>query len=167
MPAPQVSWWNPSNDTAIPKWEIGVIDAGSKSPEFGVLIWNNRWDGVATQTDLSTMTNCTITTKDETGGDTGEIITNTWIEVRVDSMGEAAFTKIGGTVKKTIQAGGTTTNVDGSFAPNGKEIMGVKNDGTVGNSGANFCQVALRANVPATATAGNVNFLTRVAYQYI
>ncbi|NGQ95329.1 hypothetical protein G3578_09195 [Brevibacillus sp. SYP-B805] len=163
MPAPAVSWYKTDNVTALPKWEIGTIDAGSTSPALGVLIWNNRGG----TSDLSTMTNCTITTKDSAGGDTGELVTNTWIEVRVDSMGETGFTKIGGSVTKAIQAGGNTVNATGTYSPNTKEILGVANDGSIANSKGNFAQVTLQANVPATATAGNVNFLTRVAYQYV
>lgn len=163
MPTPQVSWFKTDNVTPLPKWDIGTIDAGSISPSLGVLIWNNR-GGTG---DLSTMTNCTITAKDSAGDDTGELVLNTWIEVRVDSMGETGFTKIGGTVTKTIQAGGNTTNAQGTFSPNAKEILGVINDGSTANAKGNFAQVTLQANVPATATAGNLNFLTRVAYQYV
>ncbi|WP_018884235.1 hypothetical protein [Paenibacillus massiliensis] len=163
MPAPAVSWYKSDNVTSLPRWDIGTIDAGSTSPALGVLIWNNR-GGTA---DLSTMTNCTITTKDSAGGDTGELVLNVWIEVRVDSMAESGFTKVGGTKTKIIQAGGNTTNTSGTYSPNNKEILGAMNDGSKTNSKGNFAEVTLQANVPPTATAGNVNFLTRVAYQYV
>lgn len=103
MPAPAVSWLKTDNVTTLSKWEIGTIDAGSSSPALGVLIWNNRGN---VNNDFSTMTNCTITTKDSSGGDNGELVLNTWIQVRVDSMGESSFTSIGGTATKVIQAGG-------------------------------------------------------------
>ena len=164
MPAPAVSWLKTDNVTTLSKWEIGTIDAGSSSPALGVLIWNNRGNA---NNDFSTMTNCTITTKDSSGGDSGELVLNTWIQVRVDSMGESSFTSIGGTATKVIQAGGNTVNSKGTFSPGNKEILGVINDGSVGNSKGNYTQVTLQASVPATATAGNVNFLTRVAYQYV
>ncbi|GBF32206.1 hypothetical protein DCCM_0397 [Desulfocucumis palustris] len=165
MPAPLVSWYSADNVAQLTKWEIGTIDAGSISPMLGVLIWNNR-GGTA---DVSTMTNCTITTKDSAGGDTGELVTNLWIEVKVDSMGETDFTggKIGGPTTHVIQAGGNTTFNDVTTSPNAKEILGVANDSSKTNAKGNYAQVSLRANVPATATAGNVNFLTRVAYQYV
>lgn len=162
MAAPQVQWFSQDNVTQLTKWEIGTIDAGSTSPTLTVLIWNNR-GGTA---DLSTMTNCSITTKDSAGGDTGELVTNKWIEARVDSISGDDFGAVGGTTTKVIQAGGNTVNVDGTFTPNAKEILGVKNDASAGNSKGNYSQVTLRAKVPATATAGNVNFLTRCAYQY-
>nr|WP_278429932.1 hypothetical protein [Brevibacillus laterosporus] len=163
MPAPAVSWYKTDNVTQLTKWEIGTIDAGSISPALGVLIWNNR-GGTA---DVSTMTDCTITTKDSAGGDTGDLVIGTWIEVRVDSMKESNFSKIGGPVTKAIQPGGNTTNPTGTYSPNNQEILGVQNDGSTVNSKGNFVEVTIRANVPPLATAGNVNFLTRVAYRYI
>jgi hypothetical protein len=163
MPAPQVSWRKQDNSAAVPSWNIGTIDAGTTSSDFGVLIWNN----FAGATDLSTMTNCTITTKDASGGNTGELVTNKWIEVMVVSAGETGRTPIGGNSTHPIQAGGNTTNADGTFSPNVGEILGVKNDGTKTNAKGNYAEVILRANVPGNATAGNVAFLTRVAYQYV
>ncbi|MGG3801265.1 hypothetical protein [Metabacillus fastidiosus] len=163
MAAPQVNWRKQDNSGVVASWAIGTIDAGSPSNDFGVLIWNN-FAGVS---DLSTMTNCTITTKDDKGGDTGELVTNKWIEVTVVSAGETGRTAIGGTSTHPIQAGGNTTNADGTKSPNSNEILGVKNDGNKNNAKGNYAEVILRANVPGNATAGNVAFLTRVAYQYV
>jgi hypothetical protein len=178
MAAPQVTWLKEDNVTPFPEWKIGTIDAGSTSPSVTVLVWNNRAslagvDAGGKEVDLSTMTNCSITTKDELGGDTGELVINKWIQSRIDSMGEGDFTEMGGLSTRVIQAGGNTTfTYTGSTtpvttSPNAKEILGVANDGSVANSAGNFCKVSLRAKVPGTATAGNVKFLTRVAYQYV
>ncbi|AKE16159.1 hypothetical protein COM24_23370 [Bacillus toyonensis] len=163
MPAPQVNWRKQDNSGAVPSWNIGTIDAGTPSSDFGVLIWNN----FAGTTDLSTMTNCTITTKDSAGGNTGELVTNKWVEVTVASAAETGRTPIGGNSTHPIQAGGNSTNTDGTFSPNANEILGVKNDGNKTNAKGNYAEVILRANVPGNATAGNVAFLTRVAYQYV
>lgn len=163
MAAPQVNWRKADNSGAVASWAIGTIDAGTSSQDFGVLIWNN-FGGT---TDLSTMTSCTITTKDGSGGNTGELVTNKWIEVTVVSAGETGRTAIGGTTTHAIQAGGNTTNAAGTSSPNANEILGVKNDGNINNAKGNYAQVTLRANVPGNATAGNVAFLTRVAYQYV
>lgn len=154
MPAPIVSWYNDLNTNQVTQWDIGTVDAGSISATFGVLIWNNRAGG----SDVSDMTNCTITTKDAAGGNTGELVTDTWIEVRVDSLGESDFTAIGGTVTKDIRA--KDPSVDA------KSIKGTANSGDLADQ-ANYAEVTLRANVPPTATAGLVNFLTRVSYQYV
>jgi hypothetical protein len=163
MPAPQVNWRKQDNSAGVPSWNIGTIDAGTPSADFGVLIWNNY----AGATDLSTMTNCTITTKDSAGGNTGELVTNKWIQATVVSAGETGRTNIGGNTTHPIQAGGNTSNADGTHSPNANEILGVKNNGNKVDAKGNFAEVVLRADVPGNATAGNVAFLTRVAYQYV
>jgi len=154
MAAPIVSWYDVSNTEQKTDWQIGIVDAGSVSPDTTFLIWNNRGGSEA----VSDMTNCTITTKDILGGNTGEIVLNKWIEVRVDSMDETDFTPIGGTTTKAIQAKGLSGGDAG-------KIKGSANDGSLGAE-QNYAKVTLHANVPATATAGNFTFLTRVAYQY-
>ena len=155
MPAPIVSWYSADNTSQVTQWDIGTVDAGSVSTEFGVLIWNNRGG----DSDVSDMTNTTITTKDNAGGNTGELVENTWIEAKVNSLAESNFNPMGGTVTRDLKA--EDSNVDTGT------IQGTSNDGTTANSAANFADVSLRANVPPTATAGLVNFLTRVSYQYV
>lgn len=153
MAAPVISWYKADNTAQVTSWDIGTVDAGSVSNDSIFLIWNNR--GGASL--VSDMTNCAITTKDNAGGNNGEIITNKWIEVKVDSMGESSFSPIGGTTTKTVQAAGAAAGV----------ISGAINDGSVANAALNFAKVTLHANVPSIATAGNVSFLTRIAYQYV
>jgi hypothetical protein len=155
MPAPIVSWFNAANDTQETSWDLGVVDAGSISADKQFLIWNNRGGG----TDVSDMTNCTVTTKDTAGGDTGELVTGTWIETQVDSMGEAGFTGIGGTTTKPIEAGGTNTTSN-------QTIAGAANSGDVAAED-NFVAVTFHANVDPAATAGTIEFLIRVSYQYV
>ncbi|AMM44858.1 hypothetical protein SP15_059 [Bacillus phage SP-15] len=154
MPAPIVSWYTADNTSQVTQWDIGTVDAGSISNTFTVLIWNNRGNATA----VSDMTNCSITTKDNAGGNTGELVTNTWIEVKVDSLGETGFSAIGGTVTHDIRA-------QKADAP-AKTIKGTANTGQLTDED-NFSKLTLRANVPPTATAGLVNFLTRVSYQYV
>jgi hypothetical protein len=158
MPAPIVSWYNTDNTTQILQWDIGTVDAGSVSePPFGVLIWNNR----LSEETVSDMTSTTITTKDGSGGNSGELVENFWIEAKVNSgpIPEGDFYGMGGTTTRVLRA--DDTNIDAGI------IKGTANDGTKENSRGNFCDVLLRANVPPTATAGLVNFLTRVSYQYV
>lgn len=154
MAAPLVSWQSADNTTQITSWAIGTVDAGSTSPDITFLIWNNRGGAEA----VSDMTSCTITTKDSAGGDTGELVVDTWIQVRVDTLSETTFTAIGGTAAKSIKAGGTA---------DAGTIEGAINDGTIAGAPNNFAQVTLHAVPLATATAGNVDFLLRVAYTYV
>ncbi|OCL28613.1 hypothetical protein U472_00200 [Orenia metallireducens] len=158
MPAPIVSWYDPNNN-AVSQWNIGTVDAGSVSADFTVDIWNNKGG----TNDVSTMQNCQITTKDSAGGNTGELVTDTWIKARCDSLQNGSadtFGAIGGTITKTIEAEGAT---------NPGEISGLANTGdpNAAADNANFARVTLHAEVPPTATAGNVVFLTRVSYQYV
>jgi len=153
MAAPILTWWNIDNTKQENRWDIGTVDAGTPSQDKTFLIWNNRGG----QTDVSDCTSCTITTKDDQGNDMGELVTNLWIKVRVDSMGESNFTAIGGPTVKTIKAGGT--------APAGT-IKGTANDGSI-SALENYAQITCHALPHALATAGNVNFLLRVSYSYV
>lgn len=156
MPSPVVSWFSSDNTTQQSSWQLGTVDAGSDSQSTSFLIWNNRGGATA----VSDMTNCTITTKDNAGGNTGELVTNTWIQVKVDTLSETSSTAIGGNVTKSIRAGGTVTTAG--------LIKGQINNGLLTGTGADcFAKVTAFARVPATATAGNVDFLVRVAYQYV
>lgn len=152
MPAPIVSWWNSTNTTQMTSWDTGVVDAGTVGPDTQFLIWNNRGGATA----VSDMTNCVITTKDISGGNTGDVVVERWVEVRVDKLGETTFTPIGGTVTHPIGNGVTA-----------QTISGAANDGTTANSNANYSSITLHWAVPSTATAGQRNWLTRVSYQYV
>lgn len=179
MTAPVVSWRTRDNSQQLLKWDLGVVDAGTTSPDFGFLIWNN-YNSV---NDVSNMEDCTITVKDEFGGDTGDLVTGQWIEVRVDNeTGDGNFHKIGydinlgQPVKHPIQTNGTTIynsvsstpNVPPHTSANGTVcILGVANDGTKENSAGNFVELTLRANVPSNASSGLIKFLTRVSYKYV
>jgi len=152
MPAPVVSWWNSANSAQVTQWNAGTVDAGSTSADTSLLVWNNRGGATA----VSDMTNTTITTKDTSGGDTGSVVTEKWVEVRVDELGESVFTPIGGITTHPIGNGITAQQIDGSV-----------NDGTLANSDANYCLLTVHWAVPVTATAGTYNWLLRVAYQYV
>lgn len=184
MTAPVVSWRTRDNSQQLLKWELGVVDAGTTSRDFGFLIWNNYRDGTGNgETDVANMEDCTITVKDEFGGDTGDLVTGQWIEVRVDnSTGDGNFHKIGFDVVSglpvthPIQTNGSTVyngvistpNVPPHTSANGTvSILGVANDGTKENSAGNYVEITLRANVPSNASSGLIKFLTRVSYKYV
>lgn len=155
MPAPVVSWYNAANTASVSLYDLGQVDAGSTSTDTTFLIWNNRGGN----SSLSDMTSTTITTKDSTGNNTGDLVTNTWIKARIPSDAAGVFAAIGGTTTKSVKSdGGSTAGV----------ISGASNDGNTVTTATqnNFCTVTLRAVVPSTATAGNIDFLTRVSYQY-
>lgn len=177
MAAPKISWVLADNTTAVTEWKIGIVDAGKTSTEFNVLVWNNKNQA----TDVADMQNVSITTKDSSGGNTGDLVINKWIECV--NLGEnetwaANATPIGGTVTKTVRSTKSTTfnsvtstpnvaphNITGE--PTAVCVLGVANDGTVANSAGNFLKLSLRANVPSNAPAGSISFLTRISYQYV
>lgn len=182
MPAPIVSWWNSDNTTQQTRWDIGTVDAGDVSLDTTFLVFNNR-GGAA---DVSDMQNATITTKAADTSNTGELVLNQWIETRVDSLAESTFTPVGfnasavppAPVTRRVATTGTTVNAGGNHTPGiaphavpaevgTVDILGVKNDASVANAAGNFVRLTLHANVPSDASAGRVDFLTRVAYQYV
>jgi hypothetical protein len=165
MPTPVVSWYDLTNASPVSSWPIGTVDAGSTSAPFNVLIWNNR-SGV---TQLSDMINCTLTTKDTTGGDSTEPVLGLWVRAIVKSAGESAATAIGATQGAVLPGGKTghehPVKAGGTAAAG--TISGAVNDGTKGNSLDNFAELTLDAKVPLTASAGSTNFVIRLAYQYV
>lgn len=176
---PLVSWYKETNQDTdqLTSWDIGVVDASEISPATTFLIWNNR---KGTE-DVPDMQNAVITTKDQNGGNTGELVEGKWIEVQLVGV-DAYFNPIGWDVNTNtavswpIRAIGSTTNSDGTFTPNvpphdttnGEvSILGVKNDGSVENAAGNFAKVSLRCNVPGNASSGLIQFRLRVSYQYV
>lgn len=151
MPAPIVSWYDSTNTTQQTQWNTGVVDAGTTGPDTQFLIWNNR----AGTTAVSDMTSCTMTTKDTSGGNTGDVVVERWVELRDDKVPGDVFTPIGGTTTKQV-GNGVTAGV----------ISGAVNDGTIANANANFARVTIHWRVPATATAGQRQWLTRISYNY-
>lgn len=94
MTQPIISWMDAthSNEIITP-FDYKVIDADSKSDIFIFNVWNNK-NGAS---DVSKMEDCTITTRDMTGG-TGdteahdvEVVKNNWFHVQVDSLGRQTW----------------------------------------------------------------------------
>jgi hypothetical protein len=181
---PLPSWRLRDNSAQWSKWDLGVVDAGTTSSDYGFLVWNN-YKG---STDVPDMEDVSITTKDETGGTTGDLVTGLWIQVKNDSVTETEFKKVGfdpianevikhniKTTKSTTftPSGSSTPVVSTPGDPNHKSvngetcILGVANDGSKGAAGGNFIELTMNAFVPGTASAGLINFWTRVSYKYV
>lgn len=148
--APIVSWYFPDNETPISQWDIGVIDAGTTSPEQTILIWNNRGG----TEDVSDMQECKITTTDNQG-DVLDLVKDKWIECRVDTIEGDDFTAIGGEEAKEIRAKGQAEGI----------IKGTANAALLEDE-ANYAKVTLRARPPLNSPAGQRNFKVRVSYYY-
>lgn len=154
MAAPIISWYDETNTTQLTSLDFGVVDAGDVSDVIRVLIWNNRGGSTA----VSDATSCVLTTKDTSGGNTGDVVVERWVEAQDNKEASPSYVAIGGT---------TTRPVAGQPSVNPQVISGAANDGTTGNSPANFADVSLRWRVPATSTAGQRQWLTRLSYLYV
>lgn len=183
---PVVMWYNSTHAAeVVAPYDFGVIDADSKSPVFTFNIWNNRYvesKGTGKE-DVAKMEDCTITTRDMTGG-TGdtvgnevEVVKNSWFHAQVDSLNETDIdldsSRIGKIASKPIgTTGSTTKNWDGTvyatpFKPGAKEILGVANNGTPTDAAGNYATVSLKCAVPLDASSGKQMFKLRVYYRYV
>lgn len=121
MASPIVSWYTRDNKSPLSNWNIGTIDAGTISSEFGFLIWNNRYDGASQgTTQTSIMTDCVIAVRDSAGGLEGTpLVTEQWVEVKVDTIGELEFTKIGATLSESLSvlSGGVSPMAESTYIP--------------------------------------------------
>jgi len=114
--AKPIIYWMDSTHTAqvVTPFDFGVIDAGDESNVYTFNIWNNKGG----TTDVSKMEDCTITTRDMSGGlgDTvGNIVQavrDNWFHVQVDSLGEtdlsASTSRVGKDYSKNLGTTGVT-----------------------------------------------------------
>jgi len=170
MTQPIISWTNVDGDELFDnKLDFGIVDAGDASQDFTILVWNNKGG----ETLVSDITDCTITTRDSLGGigtddnlsaASSEIITNKWIEVRL-AQSEEDYSPIGGLDVFNISADEEVYDLENQLLTNA--IGGKINDGELLTSASNYATLIFRANIPADASSGNVDFLTRISYRYI
>jgi hypothetical protein len=151
MTAPIISWYGANNTSLLSLWSIGQLNKGLISPEFGILIWNNRGGSEA----VADIVNAKLCIKSEAGEDEGDLVVDGWVEAKSVPF-DTNFSKIGGARTKPLKAMGLAAGV----------ISGGINDGTK-DAQQNFAEMALRINVPANADSGIVNFIARVDYQYV
>lgn len=121
MTQPIIKWFEGTNaaiNEVTNKVDFGRVDADTDSPSKTFYIWNNH-NGAD---DVSKMEEVTYTTRDRTGG-TGDTLGNiveavrdNWFNVRVDSLGEVAFTTVGKVGNKFVGTNGNTTNPNAATA---------------------------------------------------
>lgn len=175
MPSPIISWMNSTHTQQITgPFDFGTIDAGDLSPVYTFNIWNNKGG----TEDVSKMEDCTITTRDMSGGlgntvgNEVEVVKNNWFHAQVDSLGETDIadpsSAIGKDYSKPIGTTGSTTKDNTGalyptpFTPGAKEILGVKNNGNPVDAAGNYATVSLQAAVPLDAKSGRQQFKIRV-----
>ncbi|MCM3256977.1 hypothetical protein SAMN04488688_10623 [Paenibacillus sp. cl141a] len=180
MPTPVITWMNSTHTQQVTApFDFGVIDAGDLSPPYTFNIWNNKGEA----TDVSTMEDCTITTRDMSGGlgntvgNEVEVVKNNWFHAQVDSLQETDLGQptsiIGKDFSKPIGTTGKTTKdhtgatYPTPFTPAAKEILGVNNNGDPTDAAGNYATVTLQAAVPLDAKSGKQQFKVRVSYRYV
>lgn len=180
MSVPIITWLDATHSKPVDvPYNFGVIDAGDLSPVHTFNIWNNRGG----TTDVSTMEDCTITTRDMSGGlgDTAgneiEVVKNNWFHAQVDSLDETDIgeesSRIGKDYSKPIGTTGATTkdNTGASYptpiVPGAREILGVRNNGSPVDAAGNYVTISVQAEVPLDARSGQQNFKLRISYRYV
>jgi hypothetical protein len=180
MASPIISWYNATHTAPIQTpFNFGVIDADDLSPVFTFNIWNNKGGA----TDVSKMEDCTITTRDMSGGlgntvgSEIEVVKNNWFHAQVDSLGETDLaqesSRIGKDFTKPTGTTGTTKkdNTGASYPtpikPGAKEILGVRNNGNPIDAAGNFVTISLQADVPLEAKSGQQAFKLRKSFRFV
>lgn len=180
MAVPIITWMNSTHTQPVQvPYPFGVIDAGDLSPVYTFNIWNNKGG----TTDVSKMEDCTITTRDMSGGlgntvgNEVEVVKNNWFHAQIDSLDEKDLnqesSRIGKDYSKPIGTTGTTKkdNLGVSYPtpikPVAKEILGVKNNGNAVDAAGNYVTISFQAEVPLDAKSGQQQFKLRVSYRYV
>jgi len=143
-----------TNNTVLSTLNFGVIDAGNVTGGVRVRIYNN----LANATGIADALNPTITTKTYNGLDSGdsvsngnEVVVNQMIQVQCTSAGQTTYYAIGG---PNVQSISDSPPQSGNSPP----------PPTIHSN--NYAECLLQAQVPASATAGNISFLLRCSFQY-
>lgn len=162
MAAPIPKWLLPDGTQCL-EWNAGIVDAGSRSSELELYIWNNKGTSSSSpSTDVADMTNVFITTKHTDGSDGGVVATKTSAIVEV-------ATHDGANWSSWQEVGGSANTV--SLVNEGGEVAIIRGTGNDGNAltpatKKNYSRVKLRLHVLETAPAGAISWKTRVSYQY-
>jgi hypothetical protein len=151
--APVLTLTDPNN-TVLPTLNFGVVDAGNTTGGIRIRIFNN----LANAAGIADAINPTITTKTYNGEDSGdsvangnEVVINQMIQVQCTSAGETSYYTIGG------------ANIH-SISDSPPQSGNVPPPPTIHSN--NYAECLVRAQVPPAATAANVSFLIRCAFQY-
>ena len=143
-----------SNNTILNTLNFGVVDAGNVTGGVRVRIFNN----LANAANIADAINPTITTKTYNGNDNGdsvangnEIVVNQMIQIQCTSSGQTAYASIGG---PNVQSISDSPPQSGNTPPPPTIHSG------------NYADCLLRAQIPPSATAGNISFILRCSFQY-
>lgn len=180
MAIPVISWYDETHATQVSApFDFSVVDAGDVSNIFTFNIWNNRGGSE----DVSKMEDCTITTRDMSGGlgntvgSEVQLVAEDWMHAQIDSLGETDIadvtSAIGANASKPVGTTGSTSKDNAGtvlttpLTPASQEILGVNNNGVPADSAGNFVTISFQAEVPLSASAGRQDFKLRLSYRYV
>jgi len=162
MAIPVISLLGSDNVTAVSEWHVGTVRAGFDSNVLEVNVWNNKAGASA----VSDLIDSSVTVKDGNGQDTGVVPANLWIQTLIDSSAaldansNKIYSQIGGATVRPLR--GATL-----LAAAGDVIKGTANDGTVANSGPNYCKCLFKASLPINSVSGTQQFKIRFQGYYV
>lgn len=178
---PKVSWYDETNTMQRTQWDAGIVEAGGYSETDTFLVWNNRNMNPDPASNpnpaVADMINVSLTTKSLAGDNTGPVASKTEATVEAmffdSSAAEGAgewgsidsetamwqkdhWEAVGGAdVTPVIAAGGAV-----------QVISGASNSASAVTDKANYAKLKLRLKADSLATAGEIEWLTRISYQY-
>lgn len=147
---PKPSWTMQDAETVPDKWDMGRVSAGQSSEQATFLFWNNK-GGTEVVSDMQD----TLVTTTDNAGDTLDVVSDKWVEVRCNSADEESFTQIGGTETHSIKARGQEAGI----------IKGSINDGLITDTD-NFTSLTFVTTPPLNVQPGKRPFKIRVIYYF-
>ena len=161
MAAPVVKFYDESGTNEITSWPLGEVDAGSETAHLRFTVWNNKGG----ESDVSHMKNVRVTTVNESGGETGDVVQGKWVHVKINppQNDTSEGIRVGGN-SMANQAQVYAAGVD--YATEGYIIKGTANDGVKAHSTENYALIEAWVAVPANANEGEKPFIVRVPYSY-
>lgn len=144
---PVIEWYeSPDALEPLSSWDYGTVDAGARSAVKKFFLYNNKGgSGASTATDVK------YTTYDDAGGgETEDVVTQRWLEVRIVSDDGVAVQDPDGGFK----------GVGGAQETNKKDLSSfdLEND--------SYVELETRVAVPANPAAGPRSFVQRVEFKF-
>ena len=171
---PIVQWWDENESAQQSLWDAGVVDAGSDSVPTVFHVWNNRGNSTA----VSDMINVDITVRD-INGQTADLRVAGQSEaiVYVQFFDNSKLSGIGQWGAHAPSNGQWTgdywralkhdepapvVSCSGQY----RKISGAANTANKNVDKVNYAKIKLKLYAKPAAGAGQIDWLTRISYQY-
>lgn len=170
---PVVQWWDEEETAEQSLWDAGVVDAGSESDSTVFHVWNNRGNA----SNVADMINVDMTVRDASGqtadtrvcGQTDAIVYVQFFDSTKGSGGQwGAINKLSEVWEENHWRALHYNEACPLISCSGgvRTISGVANSANSSTDKANYSAVKLKLAAKPNAGAGQVDWLTRISYQY-